>query len=217
MAKDTYKSPVKPAKSSIVRSNDAEAPVPDSVNQDATRAENPKGSYDSVDIILEALADKIVQRMKAKKLEDSDPKPAAKPKAVSKPKVDESPVDKPEEKPDSAAKPKPAGKADSAAKLKPAGKAELKLSPNPAAKKAEVAPKAEILCAPVAGCSFVADGPGSVYCYKDWKTGKDRYTLDPWVARQASGNNWEKIFVWFENGQVHHKLSPDELQMYCLR
>ena len=59
------------------------------------------------------------------------------------------------------------------------------------------------------------NGPGKAYEYWDYKKRCWRHTTDIWVANQVSNGVWNVVWVWFDNGVIHHVLDVEEVQLYC--
>lgn len=57
-------------------------------------------------------------------------------------------------------------------------------------------------------------GPSKVYRYYDHTIRAYNLTSDLWVADQAAPNAWKAIWVWRENGEIHHQMTNEELREY---
>ena len=78
-------------------------------------------------------------------------------------------------------------------------------------------PKAEKPKTVVTTCcsSGIANGPGKAYRYWDYQSRCWLLTPDIWRANQASNGEWDPIWVWYKDGEIHHILTNDELRKYC--
>ena len=75
----------------------------------------------------------------------------------------------------------------------------------------EAEPKIEIR--PVGG-ACCKNGAG--YAFKFWQAATRTWglTSDVWAAKQISNGVYDPIWVWYENGQIDHILSDDEIKKF---
>lgn len=57
------------------------------------------------------------------------------------------------------------------------------------------------------------DGPGKAYRYWDYAERMYILTTNFWVARQSS-DLWDVLWVWYQNGAIHHVMTKKEMQRY---
>lgn len=70
------------------------------------------------------------------------------------------------------------------------------------------------LVKPLAQDGYRSNGPGKAYKYWDFEKRLWLLTADFWAARQAGGDLWDPIWVWYENGVIHHVMDKREIQRY---
>lgn len=58
------------------------------------------------------------------------------------------------------------------------------------------------------------NGPGQAYKFWDYKAHCWRYTSNIFLAKQVSNGLWEIVYVWYDDGIVHHELSLDDARKY---
>ena len=58
------------------------------------------------------------------------------------------------------------------------------------------------------------NGVGMAYCYWDYETQAWVMLSDIWAAKQLSNGTYTPVWVWYENGKIHHKLDPNEVKKY---
>ena len=67
---------------------------------------------------------------------------------------------------------------------------------------------------PVACDPYRADGPGKAYKYWNYRERFWMLTEDFWVARQLGGDLWDIVWVWYQDGAIHHVMTEKEIQRY---
>ena len=66
---------------------------------------------------------------------------------------------------------------------------------------------------PISGACY-RNGAG--YAFKFWQAATRTWglTSDVWAAKQISNGVYDPIWVWYENGQIDHILSDDEIKKF---
>ena len=91
---------------------------------------------------------------------------------------------------------------------KPGSEPEPKSEPAPEPAKTE-----NTEAKPISGACY-RNGAG--YAFKFWQAATRTWglTSDVWAAKQISNGVYDPIWVWYENGQIDHILSDDEIKKF---
>ena len=59
------------------------------------------------------------------------------------------------------------------------------------------------------------NGVGIAYEYWDWKRREHVILADKSKAKQCGNGTCAKVWVWYVDGEVSTKLTPEEIRLYC--
>lgn len=107
-------------------------------------------------------------------------------------------------------------KPKSESETKPVEKPKAEAKPEPKKSEPKSDKPKEPVCVATSCCDSSAfNGPGKAYRYWDYQSRSYLLTTSIWRANQAGNGEWDVIWVWYKDGEIHHVLDNEELRKYC--